>query len=137
MNQTLLIALPICVSAVPVLPATCTPGICAEVPVPSLTTAVIIEVTAAAVEGFITTDSSCGAIRCTVRPSGSTTRSVRCGAISRPRLATAAATSAICSDVTSSLSCPIPSRPTSTLRLAGDSSREPSYSPLDDISPAG
>ena len=55
MNHTLLIAVPICVSAVPVLPATCTPGICAAVPVPSLTTASIIEVTDAAVEGFITT----------------------------------------------------------------------------------
>src|ERR1039458_796669 len=53
MNHTLLIAAPICVSAVPVFPATCTPGICAAVPVPSFTTASIIEVTAVAVEGLI------------------------------------------------------------------------------------
>src|ERR1700760_4153521 len=99
MNHTLLIAVPICVSAVPVLPATCTPAICAGVPVPSLTTASIIVVTAAAVDGFITTDCTCGEMRCTVRPSGPTIRAVMCGTISLPGLATAAATSAICSGV--------------------------------------
>src|ERR1700727_727559 len=49
MNHTLLSAVPISVSAVPVLPAACTPGICAGVPVPSLTTASIIDAIAAAV----------------------------------------------------------------------------------------
>src|SRR5437879_13338920 len=73
MNQTLLIALPICVSAVPVLPATCTPGICAEVPVPSLTTASIIDRTAAAVLGLITTDCTRAELRCHARPSSATT----------------------------------------------------------------
>ncbi len=62
MNHTLLIAVPICVSAVPVLPATLTPGICASVPVPSLTTPSIMVVTAFAVEGFITTDCTRGEI---------------------------------------------------------------------------
>ena len=136
-NQTLLIVLPICVWAVPVLPATVTPGICAAVPVPSLTTASIILVTAVAVEGFMTTDCTRGATVCTVRPSGLTTRSVRWGTISVPWFATAAATSAICSGVTSSLSWPIPMRPTSTSGLVGASRRAPRYSPLADISSAG
>src|SRR5664279_1826127 len=64
MNQTLLIAVRGSVSAVPVLPATCTPGIWAFVPVPSLTTASIIGVIAAAVDGFITTDCTRGPMLC-------------------------------------------------------------------------
>src|SRR6185437_9662006 len=92
MNQTLLIAAPICVSAVPVLPATCTPGICALVPVPSLTTASIIVVTAEAVDGFITSDCALGLILVTVWPSELTIRLAMWGVISVPRFATAAAT---------------------------------------------
>ena len=53
-------------------------------------------------------------------------RLVRCGTISRPPLATAAATSAICSGTTASLSWPIPMRPTSTFGLGGEISRSPS-----------
>ena len=74
------------------------PGSAPSVPVPSLTTASIIEVTAVAVDGFITTDCTRGVIvaaRCALRRR----RSGRSGAgpSARPRLATAAATSAICS----------------------------------------
>ena len=62
MNHTLLIVCPIWVSAVPVLPATRTPGIWACVPVPLCTTRSIIAVTSDAVEGFITVDCTWGLI---------------------------------------------------------------------------
>ena len=53
-------------------------GSAPAVPVPSLTTASIIARHGGAVEGFITTDCTRGAIVCTVRPSGST---IRCGQV--------------------------------------------------------
>ena len=137
MNQTLLIALPIWVSAVPVFPATATPGIWAGVPVPSSTTFCIIPATALAVERFMTTDCSRGSIVWTVRPSESTILLVRWGTIRRPPSATAEATSAICSAVTSSLSWPMPMRPTSTWGLVGGIGRPFEYSPLIDISAGG
>ena len=58
-------------------------------------------------------------IVCTVRPSWSTTRSVRRGTISLPPLATAAATIAICSGVTWSPPWPIAIRPMSSSGLPG------------------
>ena len=54
-----------------------------------------------------------GATVCTTWPSALTISLVRCGAIRRPPLATAAATIAICSGVTSSPPSPMPTRPTS------------------------
>ena len=53
--------------------------------------------------------------------------------MSSPPLATAAATIAICSGVTRSLSCPMPMRPTSTNRDVGGSSAPSRYSPLGKI----
>ena len=61
--------------------------------------------------------------RSTTRPSRSTTRSARRGRMSRPSLATAAATIAICSGVTLSLSWPMAMRPTSTAPLVGGMQR--------------
>ena len=89
------------VSAVPVLPATGTPGIAALVPVPSLTTPSIAVVSSAAVCASIGWLYWDGSRRLITRPSGSTTRLQICGFIRLPPLATAAATSAICSGVTS------------------------------------
>ena len=75
MNQVVLMPL-IPVSAVPVLPATVTPGICAAVPVPPVTTACIIIASApAAVCGLIARPSICGVVRVTIEPSGATIRS--------------------------------------------------------------
>ena len=54
---------------------------------------------------------------------------VMCGSIRTPPLAIVAATIAICSGVTSSLSWPIAMRPTSILRESGDSSLPLSRSP--------
>ena len=66
-------------------------------------------------------EQTSGEIVRTVRPSASTTRSPRCGFMSLPPLATAAATIAICSGVTRSRSCPMPTRPRSTAPLVTDS----------------
>ena len=55
-----------------------------------------------------------------------------------PPLATVCATLAICSGVTSSLSCPIAIRPTSIWSDVGESSRpRPPYSPLGTIWSSG
>ena len=139
MNQTLLIAVPICVSAVPVLPATCTPG--------------NLRLRAGAFVDDRFHHRRHGGrgrrfhhdrlharrdllARCALRGR----RSVRSGAAPsacrgwpRPRRPppSAAAT-------TASLSWPIPMRPTSTRGLVGESRiRSPRYSPLADISSAG
>ena len=70
----------------------------------------------------MTRSASFGAIRSTSRPSRSTTRSVRCGSIRTPPLATVAATVAICSGVTRRRSWPMPTRPMSTRSEAGEMS---------------
>src|SRR5206468_4921050 len=62
------------VSAVPVLPATRTPGICAAVPVPPVTTACIIWFTASAVLVFIARLYLCGFVRTITVPPGDVTR---------------------------------------------------------------
>src|SRR6266567_403355 len=95
MNQAVLIPL-LPVSAVPVLPATGTPGICAAVPVPPVTTASIMDVSSAAVLGFIATLSFEGDVFVTSEPLGETTLFTTYGLITTPWLATPAATIAIC-----------------------------------------
>src|SRR6266516_4362712 len=62
------------VSAVPVLPATRTPGIWAAVPVPPVTTACIIWLTASAVLVFIARLYLCGFVRTITLPPGAVTR---------------------------------------------------------------
>ena len=113
MNQGSLIFCSMLISAVPVLPASSTPSSAAAVPVPSLTTFFIIAVSSRAVDVFITRSASSPSISSCVRPSGSTIFCVMCGFIRTPPLAIVAATVAICSGVTSSLSWPIAMRPTS------------------------
>ena len=56
------------VSAVPVYPATGTPGIWAAVPVPDSTTRIIIGVSTIAVSRFITRRMSSGYVRVTMPP---------------------------------------------------------------------
>jgi hypothetical protein len=102
------------VSAVPVLPATRTPAICARVPVPSATAASIISVSAEAEDGSIARRHSRGRVRSIVSPPGFVMRSTRNGRMSEPPFATDAVTMAICSGETSSRSCPKASRPAST-----------------------
>src|SRR5947199_9816692 len=99
------------VSAVPVLPATGIPEVCADVPVPPVTTACIIELSWAATCGRITRASLCGFVSTIVFPPGAITRCTRYGRISRPWFATVEATIAICSGVTCSRSCQNASRP--------------------------
>ena len=92
------------ISAVPVLPATSMPWSAAAVPVPSLTTWLIIAPTWRGRLGRHHARRLLGLERVlTVRPSGSTILSPRRGSISTPPLATAAATIAICSGVTEQL----------------------------------
>ena len=113
MNQVVLI-FPRPVSAVPVFPATCMPGICAAVPVPPCTTSSIIRVSSSAVWRLIGRPRASG-FRCvTVCPPGDKIRSISCGRISTPWLATAAVIIAICNGVTWSRSWPKASRPGST-----------------------
>ena len=83
-------------------------------PVPPVTTACIIWFSAAAVSGFIACFQTCGFTLTTVPPPGDVTFLTRCGFMIVPLFATPAATSAICSGVTSSFSCPNASRPGST-----------------------
>src|SRR5579884_1918554 len=56
--------------AVPVLPATTTPGICAAVPVPAATTVSIIEVSSRATVGDTARDSGCGVVCDSTEESG-------------------------------------------------------------------
>ena len=74
MNQVVLIPL-FPVSAVPVLPATGTPGICAAVPVPPVTTDCIIRFSSWAVCGLIARLSIFGVVRVTREPFGCSIRS--------------------------------------------------------------
>ena len=55
-------AWPAAVCAVPVLPATVTPGICAAVPVPCCTTVIIMSRSAAALAGVIAVEYCCGLV---------------------------------------------------------------------------
>ena len=87
-------------SAVPVLPATTTPGIWAAVPVPSCTTAIIICCTSCATRGLVTC-TNCGFW---------SAASVGIGRF--PPIAIVAATSAISSGVVSTSPCPIAEEPT-------------------------
>src|SRR5262249_44883482 len=114
MNHGWVMLLATSTSAVPVLPATSMPSSAAAVPVPSWTTLLIICPSSSAVDCFITRVTSWGLIRVTVRPSGSTVLLVRRGLTRTPPLAMVAATDAICSGVTASLSWPMAIRPTST-----------------------
>ena len=111
------------ISAVPVLPATSMPCSAAAVPVPSLDHVVIIAVDLRRRSRRVITRGSLRA-RCGRRCGRPGRRRGRRGAarISSPPLATAAATIAICSGVTCSLSWPIAMRPTSTRALVGGSS---------------
>ncbi len=68
----------------------------------------------------MTRSARSGSISSCVRPSGSTIFCVMCGFMRTPPLAIVAATVAICSGVTSSLSWPIAMRPTS---IRGDRGR--------------
>ena len=87
------------VSAVPVLPATGTPGIWAAVPVPDSTTARIMAVSSAAVRGLIAFLHSFGLERSITFPSGATILSTSVGCMTIPSFPTPAATSAIWSGV--------------------------------------
>src|SRR5450755_1026133 len=90
-------------SAVPVLPATCTPGIAAAVPVPERTTSSIIERTSWAIFVGRTWLERIGSI-VVIR-----------GGTRRPSSAIVAATLAICSGVARSRSWPIAAAPTARL----------------------
>ena len=93
-------------------------------PVPPSTTRTIMAVTAAAVDGLIAVFHSFGSKPWMTFPSGATMRSTSLGSMTTPPFATPAATSAICSGVTTSRSWPNASRPGSTsLGLAGSKSR--------------
>ncbi len=86
----------------------------------------------------ITRSASSGSGSSIVRPSGSTIFSTSRGSMRTPPLATVCATVAICSGVTSSLSCPIAMRPTSIWSEVGASSRPRGpYSPLGTICSSG
>ena len=102
------------VSAVPVLPATRTPGICAFVPVPPVTTDSIIVVSSLAVWDEIACPSSFGFVVRSTPPPGLRILSTTYGCMTTPPLAIAAPTMAICSGVTWSRSWPNASRPGST-----------------------
>ena len=123
MNHGCVMLLSTSISAVPVLPATSMPSSAPAVPVPSSTTLLIIPASSSAVDFFITRAASWGLMRCTVRPSGSTILLVNRGLTRTPPLATVAATEAICSGVTASLSWPIAMRPTSIWFEVGPSRR--------------
>ena len=87
-------------SAVPVLPATTTPGICAEVPVPYCTTATIICWTSWATLALVT------------RTKRGRWWASRVGIGRRPPIAIVAATSVISSGVACTRPCPIAEEPT-------------------------
>ena len=89
-------------SAVPVLPATCTPGICADVPVPNSTTATISFCTSRAIRLDVTCTKRAGWWACSV------------GSGRRPPIAIVAATSVISSVLASTLPCPIADDPTAS-----------------------
>ena len=72
-----------------------------------------MSVSSVAVCWLITWDWTCGLSVCVTRPSGSVTDWTKVGRISVPPLATVAATSAICSGVTSRLAWPMATRPMS------------------------
>src|SRR3954454_7741468 len=91
-------------------------------PAPSLTTFFITSVSLRAASGDMTRAARLLSISSWVRPSGSTIFCVMCGSIRTPPLATVAATVAIWSGVTRSLSWPIAIRPTSMRREVGPSS---------------
>src|ERR1051325_4391587 len=105
-------------SAVPVLPATLTPGIWAAVPVPPVTTACIIWFTASAVVVRSARFYWCGFVLTIVAPPGEVTRDTTYGRMITPFCPTAAAAMAICSGVTRgwAFAGPWPNarRPTST-----------------------
>jgi hypothetical protein len=105
-------------SAVPVLPATVTPGICAAVPVPRWTTCTIMSRIAAAVAGFVACLQVRGCSFEITPPPGARTSFTSLGTGTFPLFAIAAATSAICSGVTSIRSWPNASRPGSTWLFA-------------------
>ena len=114
------------VSAVPVLPATWMPGICAAVPVPPWTTASIICVQLGAVCGLIARPSLCGFVSRTVEPSGDDHAADEVAAASRRRRSRSsrrpspsAAASPACR------SWPNASRPGSTWSSARVGSNEP------------
>ena len=115
MNQASYTLLHEQVSAVPVLPATTTPGICACVPVPACTTSTIMFFSSPAVDGFVAVPQHVR-VEPLDRPSRPARRTclISVGRISTPPFATAAATIAICSGVVSILSWPNASRPGST-----------------------
>src|SRR5439155_12377722 len=102
-------------SAVPVLPATWTPEICAAVPVPLWTAPTIICVISCAVCGLIARPSTSGLVREIVPPPCAVILSTTYGRMTRPPFAIAPAIIAICSGLTSIRSCPNASRPGSTL----------------------
>src|SRR4051812_20567964 len=89
------------VSAVPVLPATFTPGIWAAVRVPPVTTACIIWLIASAVLGLIARLYLCGLVRTITEPPGEVMRWTTDGFMTTPSFATPPAAIAICSGVTS------------------------------------
>ena len=91
----------------------------------------------AAVCGFIACFQTCGLIFVTVPPPGEVTRFTRCGSMIVPLSATAAATSAICSGVTISLSWPKARRPGSIRCGSVNGVRRGEYSPLGATSPEG
>jgi hypothetical protein len=125
-------------SAVPVFPDTSTPSSCAAVPVPCSTTLRIMSPSWDAASSDITRSASSGSGSSIVRPSGSRTFSTSRGSIRTPPLAIVCATVAICSGVTSSLSWPMPMRPTSICPEVGDSRRPRGpASPLGSICSSG
>src|SRR5205085_7086880 len=88
-------AAPGLVCAVPVLPATLTPGICARVPVPDWTTPSIMVVISAATSGVTAVENGVGSAWETVSRSDDRIRLTRYGCMTTPLLATPAATIAI------------------------------------------
>ena len=93
--------------AVPVLPPTSTPGICALCPVPSFTTASIICCNSLAFSGVMALDSTCGSWVSICFRSWARTLLTTYGSISTPSLAIAADTIAICSGLAATSYCPI------------------------------
>ena len=98
--------------AVPVLPATIVPGICAAVPVPLVTTLIIIWRIWSAVWGVIGRPYSCLSNSLMVRPALSRTSVTNLGAYSSPPLAITADSSASCRGFCLSLSSPTADRAT-------------------------
>ena len=121
----------------PVLPATSTPSSAAAVPVPSRTTWRIMSVSAAAVSRETARSASSGSASSTVRPSGSTTRLMKCGFKRTPPFAIVCATLAICSGVANRSPWPMATRPTSTEGFVMGTSRPFLRTPEADICASG